>query len=41
MKNLIIDLDGTITIDNKDKEYFEKDVNTKVVKKLYEYQKFG
>ena len=41
MKNLIIDLDGTITIDNKDKDYFEKDVNIKVVKKLYEYQKLG
>ena len=34
MKNIIIDLDGTITIDNKNKEYFEKDVNLKVVKKL-------
>ena len=33
MKNIIIDLDGTITIDNKNKEYFEKDVNLKVVKK--------
>lgn len=41
MKNIIIDLDGTITIDNKNKEYFEKDVNLKVVKKLKEYKKNG
>ena len=29
INNIIIDLDGTITIDNKNKEYFEKDVNLK------------
>ena len=41
MKNLIIDLDGTITIDDKNKEYFEKEVNLDVVNKLHIYKKDG
>jgi capsule biosynthesis phosphatase len=41
MKKLIVDLDGTITIDNKEKEYFEKDVNIPLVKKLNDYKKNG
>ena len=41
MKNIIIDLDGTITIDEKDKEYYEKEVNLSVVKKLKIYKKNG
>lgn len=41
MKNLIVDLDGTITIDNKDKQYFEKDINKEFLEKLVEYKKIG
>lgn len=41
MKNLIVDLDGTLTIDCGVKPYSEKDVNHGVVEKLRAYQKLG
>tara|TARA_B100002019_G_C21005194_1_gene467247 strand:- start:107 stop:472 length:366 start_codon:yes stop_codon:yes gene_type:complete len=41
MKNIIVDLDGTITIDDKDKQYFEKEVNFSLVDKLKEYKAMG
>ena len=38
MKNLILDLDGTLTIDEEEKDYIDKKPNTKVIKKLKEYK---
>ena len=38
MKNLILDLDGTLTIDEAEKYYIDKTPNTKVITKLTEYQ---
>lgn len=40
MKTLVVDLDGTITIDS-DCEYDNKPANKEVVKKLLEYKKSG
>ncbi|MDL0088632.1 HAD hydrolase family protein [Campylobacter gastrosuis] len=40
MKNLIIDLDGTITIDS-DLEYSCKQINTQVVNQLKKYKEMG
>lgn len=40
MKKIIMDLDGTLTIDNSD-PYSEKKVNVNVVNKLKEYKKLG
>lgn len=38
MKNLILDLDGTLTIDEEEKDYIDKKPNTKVIEKLKEYK---
>jgi capsule biosynthesis phosphatase len=38
---IVADLDGTITIDDKDKSYATKKPNQKVVKKLREYKTLG
>ncbi|STM52135.1 putative capsule biosynthesis phosphatase [Escherichia coli] len=40
MKNIIIDLDGTLTID-ADTSYENKPVNIDVVQKLREYKSLG
>ncbi|WP_239816880.1 HAD hydrolase family protein [Campylobacter sp. RM5004] len=40
MKTLIVDLDGTITIDT-DYEYENKPVNKEMLKKLIEYKRMG
>lgn len=40
MKTLIVDLDGTITIDT-DCEYENKPVNKEMIKKLIEYRRMG
>lgn len=39
MKNLILDLDGTLTFDKEGKDYIDKKLNTKVIEKLKEYKK--
>ncbi len=41
MKNLVIDLDGTLTIDDKNLPYEKKKVNEKVREKLEIYKKMG
>lgn len=41
MKKLIVDLDGTLTIDNKSKEYSEKEPNLQLIQKLSEYKNNG
>ena len=41
MEKIIIDLDNTITIENQDKSYQDKDPNKKVINKLREYKKMG
>ncbi|MDY3113833.1 MAG: HAD hydrolase family protein, partial [Helicobacter sp.] len=41
MKNLIIDLDGTLTIDDKNVPYDKKRVNTAVVTQLRAYKEKG
>lgn len=38
MKNLILDLDGTLTIDEEEKDYIDKKPNTKVIERLKEYK---
>ena len=38
MKNLILDLDGTLTIVEEEKDYIDKKPNTKVIEKLKEYK---
>ncbi|MCF6764277.1 HAD hydrolase family protein [Thiotrichales bacterium 19S3-7] len=40
MKNLVIDLDGTLTVESK-KPYSEKSINLEVVEKLRQYKKMG
>jgi capsule biosynthesis phosphatase len=41
MKNLIIDLDDTLTIDSSSKDYLLKLPNIAVIKKLIEYKEQG
>ena len=41
MKKIIVDLDGTITFDDKEKDYSEKEPNVKLIEKLSDYQKKG
>ena len=41
MKKIIVDLDGTITFDDKKKDYSEKEPNIKLINKLAQYQKKG
>ncbi|KPH55984.1 capsular biosynthesis protein [Helicobacter pullorum] len=41
MKNLILDLDGTLTIDEEEKDYINKRANIKVIAKLKEYKSQG
>lgn len=41
MKNLIIDLDDTLTIDEDDKDYANKKPNIAVIEKLKEYKMKG
>ncbi|KAA6224943.1 MULTISPECIES: HAD-IIIC family phosphatase [unclassified Campylobacter] len=41
MKNLLIDLDNTLTIDEKEVSYENKRVNLKLANKLVEYKKMG
>ena len=36
---IIVDLDGTITFDDKEKDYSEKEPNVKLIEKLSDYQK--
>jgi capsule biosynthesis phosphatase len=40
MKRIVIDLDGTLTVDS-DLPYAEKEANKDVIKRLYEYKKMG
>ena len=39
MKKIIVDLDGTITFDDKKRDYSEKEPNIKLINKLAQYQK--
>ncbi|OCR12023.1 capsular biosynthesis protein [Helicobacter pullorum] len=41
MKNIIMDLDGTLTIDEDDKDYANKKPNIAVIEKLKEYKMKG
>lgn len=41
MKNLVIDLDGTLTIDDKNVPYEDKKVNQKILEQLRIYKKMG
>ncbi|MBS4235553.1 HAD-IIIC family phosphatase [Campylobacter vulpis] len=41
MKNLIIDLDGTLTLDEKNIPYEDKKPNLAFIKQLQNYQKMG
>jgi capsule biosynthesis phosphatase len=41
MKNLIIDLDGTLTVDEKDVPYEQKRPNIEVIEQLKRYKKQG
>lgn len=41
MNKIVIDLDGTITIDDKDVPYSEKKPNSAVISKLQEYKAAG
>lgn len=41
MKNLIVDLDGTLTLDEKNVPYEDKKPNLTLIKQLQEYQKMG
>ncbi|WP_270978223.1 HAD-IIIC family phosphatase [Campylobacter helveticus] len=41
MKNLIIDLDGTLTIEEENVPYEKKKPNLALIKQLKEYQKIG
>lgn len=41
MKNIIMDLDGTLTIDEDDKDYVSKKPNIAVIEKLREYKTKG
>jgi capsule biosynthesis phosphatase len=41
MPKIVIDLDGTLTIDNPEKGYLEKEPNLAVIEKLREYASMG
>ncbi|EAH9285305.1 HAD-IIIC family phosphatase [Campylobacter upsaliensis] len=41
MKNLIVDLDGTLTLDEKNIPYENKKPNLALIKQLQKYQKIG
>lgn len=41
MRRLIIDLDDTITVNNADRSYRDKEPDLTIVSKLREYQKLG
>ncbi|MCR2056656.1 HAD-IIIC family phosphatase [Campylobacter helveticus] len=41
MKNLIVDLDGTLTIEEENVPYEKKKPNLALIKQLKEYQKMG
>lgn len=41
MRRIIIDLDGTLTVDSPDVDYWEKPVNLQVVARLREYKNLG
>jgi len=40
-KKIIIDLDNTITIENQEKSYRDKEPNLKVINKLRDYKEMG
>ncbi|MEB2823926.1 hypothetical protein Q9Q51_01215 [Campylobacter upsaliensis] len=41
MKNLIVDLDGTLTLDEKNIPYEDKKPNLALIKQLQKYQKWA
>lgn len=40
-KRLIVDIDGTITVEDNQKEYHQKEPNSDLISKLHEYKNSG